>query len=229
MNGGSFTIGDVNGIIPNKRQLPNNVSVDDFCIGETAVTQELWEVVVGSNPSKFIGKSRPVENVSWNDVQKFIHKLNEITKENFRLPTEAEWEFAARERGKDDVIFGDGSRIADVKNINFHSGREYLTERLYPYIDGEEHFIRQTVPVKSYSPNSLGIYELSGNVNEWCQDSGNGIGDYKSGHNPKGDFGSYKISRGGSWQDNLFLIAVSYRHFDNPDSSSPTRGFRLAI
>lgn len=229
MNGGAFTIGDIHGISSNKRQLPTEVSVDDFYIGETVVTQELWEAVVGSNPSKFKGQNRPIENITWYDAQKFICKLNELTNENFRLPTEAEWEFAARERGKDDVIFGDGSRVADVKNINFHSSREYLTDRLYPYIDGGEHFIGETVPVKSYLPNSLGIYELSGNVNEWCQDWGNGVGDYKGGHNPKGEFGGYKISRGGSWQCNLFLVTASNRHFDNPNSSSPITGFRLAI
>lgn len=193
------------------------------------MTQELYEAVIGVNPSKFVGSKNPVECVSWDSAQKFIDKLNELTGENFRLPTEAEWEFSAREGGKEDVIFGNGSKIAKSGEINFDSKRDLLTERLYPYIEGTEIFRRGTVPVKSLPPNALGLYELSGNVNEWCQDSGSGVGDYKSGHNPIGKFGPYKVIRGGSWQCNLFLVTSSVRAFDNQKCSSPTTGFRLAL
>ena len=206
------------------------MSLDSFYLGETVVTQELYHAVTGENPSKFIGDKRPVETVSWNKAQEFILKLNALTGENFRLPTETEWEWAAREGGKDEVIFGNGTSVAKPSDIRFNAKREYLTPCLHKYIDGPELFVRETAEVKSFPPNALGFYELSGNVSEWCQDWGNGVGDYKIGHNPQGrEIGGTKIHRGGSWQDDLFLVTATYRKQSAPTSASCTVGFRLAI
>lgn len=142
-------------------ELPTHqVTLSDYYIGQTEVTQELWDAVMGNNPSRFTGNSRyPVEQVSWDDCQKFIHELNRLTGKRFRLPTEAEWEFAARGGNYSKGYKYSGSNRID--DVAWHYGNS----------GGMTH------EVATCAPNELGIYDMSGNVSEWCSDW---YGDYSS-------------------------------------------------
>ncbi|MGN1259633.1 MAG: SUMF1/EgtB/PvdO family nonheme iron enzyme, partial [Alloprevotella sp.] len=153
--GGTFTMGATSEQkSPYDNEKPTHtVTLSDYYIGETEVTQELWTAVMGDNPSRFTGNmQRPVENVSWNDCQTFIRKLNRLTGANFRLPTEAEWEYAAR-----------GGRNSRGYQ---YSGKRKLGDVAW-YVDNSS---GTTHPVKTKSRNELGIFDMSGNVYEWCQD-----------------------------------------------------------
>ena len=193
----------------------HSVTLSDYYIGETEVTQELWEAVMGSNPSEFKGNNqRPVENVSWNDCQEFIKKLNRLTGKKFRLPTEAEWEYAARggEYSKDYVYKYSGSNNADeVAWYGSNSGSK-------------------THSVKTKKANELGLYDMSGNVDEWCNDR---YGRYQSNSqtNPTGPSeGVYCVIRGGSWSSLLDGYArVSYRNGYPPVYRNYHLGLRLAL
>ena len=166
---------------------------------------------MGSNPSNFKGTNRPVEKVSWDDCKSFIDKLNALTGENFRLPTEAEWEYAARGGGK-----GQGHK---------YSGSNSLSKVAW-HIDNSGY---KTHPVKQKSPNELGIYDMSGNVREWCQDWKGAYSD-SSQTNPTGPTsGSYRVYRGGCWGGGGDLCRVSYRDSCLPGSSVGDLGFRLAL
>ena len=184
---------------------------EDYYMGETEVTQELWEAVMGSNPSYFKGKNLPVEQVTWNDCQQFINKLNEQTGKKFRLPTEAEWEFAARGGNKSKGYQYSGSdNLDDVAWYNENSGYE-------------------THPVKTKKANELGIYDMSGNVWEWCQDW---FGDYSSGvqTNPTGPTtGSDRVFRGGSGGSPARNCRPSVRDLGAPGYSSYNLGLRLVL
>ena len=192
----------------------HSVTLSSYYIGETEVTQELWEAVMGSNPSEFSGFScypqRPVEWVSWNDCQEFITKLNNLTGRNFRLPTEAEWEYAARGGNKSKGYKYSGSNtIGDVAWYDDNSGSK-------------------THDVKAKAANELGIYDMSGNVCEWCQDL---YGDYSSGSqtNPTGpSSGSYRVVRGGNWGNSAKYCRVSYRVNGGPGRSIDL-GLRLSL
>ena len=172
----------------------HQVTLSGYCIGETEVTQELWKAVMGSNPSYYQGDlNSPVERVSWNDCQTFITKLNQLTGENFRLPTEAEWEYAARGGNK-----SQGFKFA---------GSNTLDEVAW-YSSNSSH---QTHPVASKAPNELGLYDISGNVDEWCQDW---YGTYNNDAqvNPTGQIsGSYHVIRGGNWKNGTSNCRVSFR------------------
>ncbi len=190
----------------------HSVTLSDYYIGETEVTQELWAAVMGSNPSHFSGyPQRPVERVSWYDCQEFITKLNELTGKNFRLPTEAEWEYAARGGNKSQGYKYSGSNtIGNVAWYDDNSGDK-------------------THDVKTKQANELGIYDMSGNVWEWCQDW---YGDYSSGSqtNPTGpSSGSDCVLRGGSWGSNARGCRVSRRYYDYPFNMYFNLGFRLIL
>ena len=190
----------------------HSVTLSDYYIGQTEVTQELWEAVMGSNPSYFTGDNRrPVENVSWDDCQEFIKKLNRLTGKNFRLPTEAEWEYAARGGSKSKGYKYSGSNNPDaVAWYGKNSG-------------GKTH------PVAQKQANELGLYDMSGNVDEWCQDW---YGDYSSNSqtNPTGaSTGCYRVLRGGSWYSRARSVRVSFRHDSAPDSRNFNNGLRLAL
>ena len=189
----------------------HNVTLSDYYIGKFEVTQELWQAVMGSNPSDFKGNNLPVEQVSWNDVQEFITKLNQKTGANFRLPTEAEWEYAARGGNKSNSYKYSGSNT--IGNVAW-------------YWDNSN---SETHQVGTKSPNELGIYDMSGNVWEWCQDW---YGDYSSGSqtNPIGSSsGSFRVLRGGSWNNRARLCRVSLRNYYFPDRGSYYFGFRLVL
>ena len=194
----------------------HSVTLSDYYIGETEVTQELWEAVMGSNPSYFEGDNqRPVENVSWNDCQKFIKKLNRLTGKEFRLPTEAEWEYAARggKYSKDYVYKYSGSNNADeVAWCARNSG-------------GKTH------PIKTKKANKLGLYDMSGNVWEWCNDWDDDHYYRNSPQtNPTGPSkGACRVLRGGSWDVNDRGVRVSSRGESTPDLRFIDIGLRLAL
>ena len=190
----------------------HSVTLSDYYIGETEVTQELWEAVMGTNPSDFSGNpQRPVETVSWSDCKGFITNLNNLTGKNFRLPTEAEWEYAARGGNESQGYKYSGSNT--IGNVAWYG----------------DNSASATHNVKTKSPNELGIYDMSGNVLEWCEDW---KGDYSSGSqtNPTGpSTGSYRVGRGGSWYINAWGCRVSNRDYHNPDYSYRSLGLRLCL
>ena len=214
VQGGTFTMGATSeqGSDAEGDEKPTHqVMLSSFSIGETEVTQELWQAVMGSNPSSFKGSRRPVELVSWKDCQTFIRELNNLTGRNFRLPTEAEWEYAARGGQKSNhTKYAGSSAIDDVAWYDGKNGR-------------------QTHDVATKRANELGLYDMSGNVWEWCQDW---HGSYSSGSqtNPKGaSSGSRRVCRGGSWWSAARGCRVSYRDNNTPSYRYHDLGLRLAF
>ncbi|MBR2153023.1 MAG: SUMF1/EgtB/PvdO family nonheme iron enzyme [Bacteroidaceae bacterium] len=189
----------------------HNVTLSDYSIGETEVTQALWKAVMGTNPSYWLGDNLPVEKVSWNDCQEFITKLNQATGKTFRLPTEAEWEFAARGGTKSHGYKYSGSNTTgDVAWYSENSGDK-------------------THEVGTKQANELGLYDMSGNVWEWCSDW---YGNYSSSaqSDPTGPTtGSYRVGRDGSWSSTARNCRVTYRNGYGPTSASRLLGFRLAL
>ena len=191
----------------------HSVTVSDFYMGKTEVTQRQWKAIMGSNPSGFEGDDLPVENVSWNDCQEFVQKLNQLTGKTFRLPTEAEWEYAAR-GGKyhSGYKYAGSNNINDVAWCSSNSGSK-------------------THAVATKQPNALGLYDMSGNVGEWCSDWYSS--DYYSvspSSNPQGpSSGSHRVLRGGSWNNIDGNCRVSYRNNGNPDLHYYLVGFRLVM
>ncbi len=210
VEGGTFSMGSVNG--DSDEQPVHQVTLDGYYIGETEVTQELWQAVMGSNPSYFTGNlQRPVERVSWYEVQEFITALNAATGKTFRLPTEAEWEFAARGGNKSKGYLYSGSNtIDDVAWHSYNSGM-------------------QTHEVGGKQANELGIYDMSGNVREWCSDW------YDSNYysnsptsNPTGpETGSARVERGGSWSRHALDCRSAFRNRTNPTIRGLDIGFRV--
>ena len=211
VEGGTFTMGatsEQGNDAYDDENPAHKVTLSDYYIGETEVTQALWQAVMGSNPSYFKGNSNPVELVSWNDCQEFIRKLNSLTGRTFRLPTEAEWEFAARGGNESKGYKYSGSNSID--NVAWYTSSK-------------------THAVKTKSPNELGIYDMSGNVYEWCQDW---YGSYSSNAqtNPKGPSnGSDRVLRGGSWDYNARHCRVSDRNHCSPRYSCSNYGLRLVL
>lgn len=215
VDGGTFTMGATSeqGSDANNDEKPaHQVTLSPYYIGETEVTQALWEAVMGSNPSNFKGANKPVENVSWDDCQDFVRKLNQKTGQSFRLPTEAEWEYAAR----------GGNRSLGYK----YSGSKKLDDVAWYTKTTKD---KGTRDVKTKQANELGLYDMSGNVWEWCQDW---FGEYSSGSqtNPTGpSSGSHRVRRGGSWDNSAGYCRVSNRNHDTPDYRSYRLGLRLAL
>ena len=186
------------------------VCLDAFRIGKFDVTQGLYRRIMGSNPSHFssCGDDCPVEQVSWDDAQSFISKLNSQTGKQYRLPTEAEWEYACRSGGKNEEYCGGN----DVGYVAWHKGNS-----------GDE-----THPIGQKQPNGLGIYDMSGNVWQWVND-GYGSDYPSSGNNPQGaSSGSLRVLRGGSWSNDAERARASVRTGGNPISGVDLLGFRLA-
>jgi formylglycine-generating enzyme required for sulfatase activity len=196
VEGGTFTMGSAE-----IKDAPlHQVELSTFYIQKTEVTQELWEAVMGSNPSRVqISKDYPVTHVNWNDCQKFIKKLNTLTGKKYRLPTEAEWEYAARGGNQSKGYRYSGSN--DINEVAWY----------------QENSNRETHPVKEKKPNELGLYDMSGNVFEWCADW---YGDYrlKVQKAPVGPAnGKFKVMRGGSWNYYAMNSLVANRVSRNRD------------
>lgn len=221
VKGGTYTMGyspeQVHGVANEKPA--HKVTVSDFYIGEIEVTQELWLAVMDSAPSSNggwtaefgLGNDYPAYRISWNDAQIFISKLNKLTGSTFRLPTEAEWEYAARGGYRSlGYRFSGSNNISDVAWYDANSA-------------GMSH------PVKLKKANELGLYDMSGNVWEWCQDW---YATYSSEYqvNPKGpEKGTYHIDRGGAWNRNNKYSRVTARCYDDAGLRNKNLGFRLAM
>ena len=188
------------------------VQLDDYLIAAYEVTQAQWQAVMGNNPSHFKDCPQcPVEQVSWDEVQVFISKLNQLTGQKHRLPTEAEWEYAAR-----------GGHKAPKKTTRF-AGHSNL-EQVAWFEDNSQD---KTQPVGQKLPNALGLYDMNGNVWEWCQDwKGPYLEDPL--FNPKGpDTGQLRVIRGGSWLNRPRSCRISDRAYDPPKRKADNLGFRL--
>ena len=237
VKGGTFTMGatsEQSGDADGDESPAHQVTLSDFYISKYEVTQKLWLTVMYSNPSRSIGHARrrlhlcqipvcdnpseftgdltrPVENVSWEDCQEFITKLNQMTGKNFRLPTEAEWEYAARGGNKSKGFKYSGSN--NIHYVAWYNGNSGHT----------------THPVGQKDPNELGLYDMSGNVFEWCQDW---YGDYgsESQIDPTGpSSGSDRVTRGGSWNHIAESCRVSFRVDGSSSGRNFIQGLRLAL
>lgn len=217
VEGGTFTMGctyEQYGDCYSDESPSHSVTLSNFYIGRFEVTQDLWYAVMGYNPSYFSGDvNLPVENVSWNDCQRFISRLNQLTGKRFRLPTEAEWEYAAR----------GGNRSNNYK----YSGSNYVGDVAWYDNNADS----RTHVVGSKSSNELGLYDMSGNVYEWCQDyySSSAYSSYSQ-TNPTGpSSGEYRVYRGGCWYYSQKGVRIPYRNELSPSSSNNQGGFRLAM
>lgn len=217
VKGGTFKMGatsEQGNIFDDDEKSVHQVTLSPYYIGETEVTQELWQVVTGRNPSYFSGSEKlPVEQVSWDACQNFLKKLNELSGKQFRLLTEAEWEFAAR---------------GGIKSKGYkYSGSNNIDEVAWYELNSNS----RTHEVGMKAPNELGLYDMSGNVWEWCQDWYDWHG-YSSNSltNPTGpSTGRDRVSRGGSWAYDARYCRVSDRSHGPSYGSSRRMGFRLAL
>lgn len=211
VEGGTFQMGSSSGA--KDEQPVHNVTLSSYSIGQTEVTQALWLAVMDNNPSTSIGDDLPVNGLCRDDCLTFITKLNQITGEHFRLPTEAEWEYAARGGNKSQGYTYSGSNTID--DVAWYS-------------DNSE---QKTHEVKTKGYNELGLYDMSGNVWEWCQDIyGNYNSDDQS--NPSGaSWGLERVIRGGSWYNNAGGCRVTNRASEKPSLKTSLYfiGFRLAL
>ena len=227
VEGGTFTMGataEQGSDVYSDEKPTHQVTLSSYMIGKTEVTQELWEAVMGKSLSQIaselgeethgVGSNYPMYYVSWEDCQEFITKLNALTGKNFRLPTEAEWEFAAR----------GGNKSQGYK----YSGSNTLSDVAW-YKNYNDIGLRTTHPVATKAPNELGIYDMSGSVREWCND----WYDYytsESQTNPTGpDSGSNRVIRGGGWLDIERGCRVSYRYYYYTTLRDSLLGLRLAL
>lgn len=214
VEGGTFTMGATSeqGSDAASGEKPaHQVTLSSFSIGKYEVTQEEWEAVMGKNPSIFKGAKLPVENVSWSDCHQFIRKLRTLTGKNFRMPTEAEWEYAARGGNKSRGYKYSGSNILD--DVGWYDSNSSSSIHDVGQLD----------------PNELGLYDMSGNVWEWCADW-YGSYDSNSQSNPIGpSSGSDRVGRGGSWPIIAWGCRVSSRYHYSPDGTLNSLGLRLAL
>ena len=229
VEGGTFMMGATDEQVSDAYDIEmpvHQVNLTSYCIGQTEVTQELWLAVMGNNPSLFSSANgydtnlqRPVERVSWNDCRQFVRKLKELTGMPFRLPTEAEWEFAARGgRYSQGNKFAGSNTIGDVAWYNGNS-----------YTNGGSSTDYATHAVATKAPNELGLSDMSGNVWEWCNDW---LEEYNTDYqlDPTGPAeGGGKVYRGGSFYSSERDCRVSVRFNAPPQSTSGTRGLRLAL
>jgi formylglycine-generating enzyme len=201
----------------------------DFFLAQTQVTQALWQAVLTHpdlkiqhklklNPSAYQGANRPVEQISWEDIQVWLKCLNQITSLNYRLPTEAEWEYAARSPLKEKAL----------KKLERYAGTDQMHETGW----FEENENQSTRTARLKTPNAFGLYDMSGNVWEWCQDH------YKKEYDPKnidfsafdgGEKGDRRVLRGGSFFYAGLYCRVAYRSYAHPDYGWLGHGFRLAL
>ncbi|MEM7373428.1 MAG: formylglycine-generating enzyme family protein [Bacteroidota bacterium] len=239
VEGGHFMMGGEGEDALDSETPVHSVSVPSFYLGRYLCTQALWQTIMGKNPSRFPGEERPVETVSWKDTQAFIARLNRLTGQAYRLPTEAEWEFAAR-----GGIHSEGY---------LYAGSDKLREVGWY----KENATENTKAVGLLLPNELGLYDMSGNIFEWCADDWHETyrgapsdgtawidGELTEEQNKgwlaalKGrpatrpmssSRGSHRILRGGGWGFDAPYCRVSYRSHDRPEGGDYDIGFRLAL
>lgn len=229
-----------------KDEVRHSVSLGDFYISKYEVTQAEYEAVTGKNPSQFKGARLPVENVSWYDAVAFCNALSERdglkaaytvsgddvswdkSANGWRLPTEAEWEYAAR-AGSDGPFCS--RKVPGDADANFYAHYPYNIEQNYfndSVLETRPGYYRQrTVEVGTFKPNANGLYDVHGNVSEWCWDI---YGAYPNGavKNPSGAAdGSTRVCRGGGWNDFGKHLRCAYRSSELPEEASPSRGFRV--
>ena len=216
VKGDCFQMGDTFDVGDDDEKPVHEVCVDDFYIGKYEVTQGEWESIMETNPSKFKGNvNLPVERVSYDNVRKFIKKLRQRTGKKYRLPTEAEWEYAAQGGGKDGLWAG--------------TSDEFELDEYAWYVDNSN---RRTHPVGQKKPNGLGLYDMSGNVWEWVWDRyDEKYYERSPKNNPKGPLGGgYRVLRGGSWNSTPVTLRTATRGVYAPGSrSGGSGGFRLAL
>ncbi len=184
---------------------------EDFYMGIYEVTQELWQAVMGTNPSRFKGSNRPVESVSWDDAQAFCRELSSMTGKTFMLPTEAQWEYAAR-----------GGHLAPQQQPMYAGS--FSADAVAWYYDNSG---GSTHPVATKRPNALGLYDMSGNVWEWCSDWYGSYGTYAQTEPTGPGSGSSRVDRGGSWYNDASYCRVSYRGNGTPSHRDDILGFRV--
>ncbi|MDH3981926.1 MAG: formylglycine-generating enzyme family protein [Kiritimatiellaceae bacterium] len=211
IEGGCFDMGSTNGTVD---EVPvHEICIDGYWLGETEVTQTQWQKIMNFNPSLFVEPQRPVTNISWNSAQGYLKNLNDLTHRAYRMPSEAEWEFAAR-----GGVFSEGY---------VYSGSNLINEVAWLRNNSD----KETAPVMQKKPNELGLYDMSGNVSEWCNDW------YRSGYydrtlklNPKGpDTGRYRSIRGGNWVCQEEGCRVSARGTGAPGGNGSHIGLRVAL
>ncbi len=219
VEGGTFTMGNtyLNTEWPNELEMPaHQVKLSSYYIGRYEVTQAEWMAVMGFNPSvNQTDLNLPVEHVSWNECQVFIKELNRLTKKRFRLPTEAEWEFAARGGNKSRGYTYAGSD--NIDDVAWYYDNSHTTQYTFTHIVGKK------------LPNELGLYDMSGNVLEWCQ---SWYARYSANAevNPKGPTkGKSRCLRGGQVNYSKSCCHVSYRGAQSPSYYTDEVGFRLAL
>ena len=228
VEGGTFQMGSNDGYPC--EQPEHYVTLSSYYIGQTEVTQTLWQAVMGSNPSFFKGGNLPVENVSWEDCQMFITKLNQLAGQRFRMPTEAEWEYAARGGKNSKGYKYSGSNTLD--NVAWYwenSGDSRLSGNWDSDRIKANHC--KTHPVTTKQANELVLYDMSGNVLEWCQDwYGPDYYHNSPNSNPIGpSSGSDRVSRGGNWSSAGWCCSVFSRNNCGPWYRDNNIGLRLAL
>ncbi|MCO6493220.1 MAG: formylglycine-generating enzyme family protein [Phaeodactylibacter sp.] len=229
VQGGPFTMGCQEGRdtdCDDDEKPRHDVTVPDFSIGRYEVTQEQWRAVMGSDPPELYNKGCdqcPVERVSWNDIKEFLQKLNAMTGQRFRLPTEAEWEYAARGGRRSQGFLYSGSN--NIDEVAWYGEN---------YRQGNTHGEQQTTrPVGGKKANELGLYDMSGNVWEWVEDDWHnnyeGAPTNGSAWVDRPDRGAYRVYRGGGWVNTAGFCRAARRDLDAPAGRSIDVGFRLAL
>ncbi len=221
--GGTFTMGSPAGEKQrdNDESPQHRVTVPSFYMGRYEVTQAQYQAVMGKNPSNFKGNKRPVEKVSWNDAVEFCKKLSQKTGRTYRLPSEAEWEYACRAGSSTPFYFGE-TITPDLVNYNGNS----------PYGSAPKgEYRQQTTDVGIFPPNAFGLYDMHGNVYEWCQDTwhDNYNGAPTDGSAWIDNQNSYRLLRGGSWFNNSGYCRSANRGRDYPDDIGNNDGFRVVL
>ncbi len=220
VKGGTFTMGKIKEEDFDSDRYPHEVTLSDYYIAQTEVSQELWTAIMGNNPSYFKDPNHPVENVSWYDAHEFCDKLSQLTGRKYSLPTEAQWEYAAR----------GGNRNSNI-NYDFNDGYAWFIGN--GSISYElERFECTSHPVAKLKANELGLYDMIGNVEEWCQDWYAENINYSQ-LNPTGStIGTEKVARGGCFGSHLWMFedVISARDFrDKPIATTNWRGLRIAL